>query len=92
MPFGGGVIFDLTVAGDMLTGTLASKPGVPPAPFNAIELRRTADLTLADQIPQLDWESGDRSPLLLELRRDLSQGRFQALSEFWKKIEQSEAQ
>ena len=89
MPFGGGVIFDLTLDGDTLTGTLTSKPGVPPAPFNTIELRKTADLTLADQIARLEWESGARSPLLLELRRDLAQGRSQALLEFWRKIEQS---
>ncbi len=89
MPFGGGVVFDLKASGDVLAGTLHSKPGIPTAPFNTVELRRTGDLTLSDQVPRLDWESSDRSPLLLQLRKRVAEGQSAALAEFWTSIEKS---
>jgi enterochelin esterase family protein len=40
-------------------------------------------------VPRLDWESGDRSPLLLEFRKRVAEGQFAAVTEFWTSIEKS---
>jgi enterochelin esterase-like enzyme len=89
LPWGGGAVFDLVAAGDLLTGTLTAKPGIPAQPFNAAELRRTGDLTLSDEFPPLDWEGDSRSSVVLQLRKVLSEGNPRALSEFWGNISQS---
>ena len=89
MPIGDGVVFDLKVSGDLMTGSLAPKPGVPAPPFNHIELRKVSELTLSDVFPPLEWESGDRSPLILQLRKAISQGQPGAIANFWERVQRS---
>ena len=89
MPIGGGVLFDLKMSGDLMTGSLAPKPGVPVPPFNHIELRKVSGLTLSDEFPPLEWESGDRSPLILELRKAINQGQPGAIANFWERVQKS---
>lgn len=91
MPFGGGVVFELVATGKSLKGTLRAKPGVPAPPFNAIELERVADLTLADRFRPLEGESAERSPAILQLRQQIADGHNAAPAEFWKRIAQSGA-
>jgi hypothetical protein len=91
MPFGGGVIFELKASekGAMLNGTLRANPGNPSPPFNTIELKRVGELTLSDQFPALEWESPDRSPLILQFRKDIADGRPATIVEFWKRVQKS---
>lgn len=89
MPFGGGVVFNLKLTGDLMAGTLVPKPGVPPVPYNRVELHRIGGLTISDEFPPLEWESGDRSPLILELRKAISQGQPGAIANFWERVQRS---
>jgi hypothetical protein len=89
MPFGGGVIFKLKMSGDLMAGSLTSKPGVPVAPFNRVELHKVGGLTISDEFPPLEWESSDRSPLILELRKAISQGQPAAIANFWERVQGS---
>jgi len=89
MPFGGGVIFKLKLSGDLMAGSLTPKPGVPMAPFNSVELHKVGGLTISDEFPPLEWESGDRSPLILELRKAISQGQPAAIANFWARVQGS---
>jgi hypothetical protein len=91
LPWGGGAIFDLKASGNDLNGTVRPKPGVPPAPFDKVALKRIGDLTLSDRIPRLTWEGDERSPRLLQLRKDIADAKTGALTAFWKTIEPSGA-
>ena len=83
MPFGGGVVFDLKLTGGLMAGMLSPKPGVPSVPYNRVELHRVGGLTISDEFPPLEWESDDRSPLMLELRKKVSKGQAEAVASFW---------
>jgi len=92
MPFGGGVLFELKEFENwtLLDGTLRAMPGVPSPPFNTIELKRVGDLALTDRSPRLEWESSDRSPVILQLRKSIADGgQVMAVADFWKNVEKS---
>jgi len=89
-PWGGGVVFELKVKDQQeLVGGLHTKPGLPPAPYHTVTLKRVGDLTLSDYVPRLTWEDDERSHQLLQLRKSLIDGRSEALSDFWKAVEKS---
>jgi enterochelin esterase-like enzyme len=89
MPFGGGVVFNLRISADLMAGTLSSKPGVASVPFNHVELHKIGGLRTSDEFPPLEWESGDRSPLILELRKKISQGEPNVVANFWERVQKS---
>src|SRR5262245_25184885 len=83
MPWGGGVRLELQADGEALSGTLRPLPGVSPVPFDRVLLKRVGELTLSDRIPRLAGEgTGARSTRILQLRRDLKDGRAEALPRF----------
>jgi len=89
-PFGGGIIFELRIDGDRLTGTIRPKPGVGPQPFQLVSLKRVGDLTLSDRVPRIPWESADRSPRLLAVRNEIATNPG-ALTAFWTEVTKSGA-
>ena len=91
MPFGGGVLFELKASEKwtVLNGTLRANPGIPIPPFNTIELKRVGELTLSDRFPALEWESPDRSPLILQLRKNIADGQPMTVVDFWRNVEKT---
>lgn len=87
LPFGGGILFNLAVRSEHLTGTVAARAGEPAAPVNTADLSRVGDLVLSDEINPLQWEGPDRSPAILNLRRQIDGGDPHAIDAFWKGIE-----
>jgi enterochelin esterase-like enzyme len=97
LPWGAGVILDVTLKDEELNGTIRPAPSVPPGPFNpgpfsVVVSKRVAALTLSDQLPLLTWEAaGPRSPTMSQLRKDVLDGRRAALDAFWTTVEKSGA-
>jgi enterochelin esterase-like enzyme len=86
-----GIFLDLKVDSRALTGTLIDKAGKPATPFQIMEVKRVGDLTLTDLIPRLRGESVERSPRLLQLRKDIIDGKPEALQAFWSEVQRSGA-
>src|SRR2546421_9430298 len=93
MPWGNGVVLDLKASGENLNGTMRSRTGdTHMVPFDRVILNRIGPVTLSDRVPLNLWENADaRSPRLLQLRKDVSDGSLDALAKFWQTIQASRA-
>ena len=66
-----------------------SKPWYSNSAFNTIKLKRVGELTLSDRFPALEWESPDRSPLILQLRKNIADGQPMTVVDFWRNVEKT---
>ena len=78
-----GAIFRLSLKGNRLEGEM--KPNANAKPL-AVSLERVGDLTISDLVPQLPFEGDVRSPRMVQLRKDLLDGKTEALTLFWQEM------
>jgi enterochelin esterase-like enzyme len=76
-----GAIFRLTLNGSRLEGEM--RPNATAKPL-VVSMQRAGNLTTSDLVPQLPFEGDVRSPRLVELRKEMLDGKADVLSTFWR--------